>query len=76
MSKTFADLLPFLGRQSEEQIRSRFQTVAEKGVFQNIAGEDPSITTIRKYYFALAGGSLEAAYAFYSDQSVSFDTFK
>jgi alkylation response protein AidB-like acyl-CoA dehydrogenase len=35
MRKTFADLPPFLGQQSEEQIRSRFQAVAELGVLRH-----------------------------------------
>jgi alkylation response protein AidB-like acyl-CoA dehydrogenase len=35
MSKTFADLPPFIGRQSEEQIRSRFQAVAELDVLRH-----------------------------------------
>lgn len=50
--------------------------IQEKSVFQSIPGEDPNITTIRKYYFAISNGKLEEAYGFYKENSVSFDEFK
>lgn len=57
-------------------VKSYQPVVFEKGVFQNIPGEDPNITTIRKYYFSIAHGKIEDAYSYYKGKNVSFDEFK
>ena len=44
--------------------------------FQIIKGEDPNITTIRKYYFEITKGNLQNAYNMYQDKKVSFETYK
>ncbi|MDD5638856.1 MAG: hypothetical protein PHO28_03055 [Candidatus Pacebacteria bacterium] len=44
--------------------------------FQIIEGEDPNITTIRKYYFEITKGNLENAYNMYQEKKVSFETYK
>lgn len=45
-------------------------------VFKNVVGEDPNITTIRKYYYYLAVKELSNAYGMYQNKKVSFDEFK
>jgi len=44
--------------------------------FQIISGEDPNITTIRKYYFEITKGNLQNAYNMYKEKKVSFETYK
>lgn len=45
--------------------------------FQSFAGEDPNITSIRKYYWLIATGKLDEAYAMYADKAgTNFDQFK
>jgi len=76
-----------INKSDYEQVKNEFTLFAaslssykpiipEKGVFKNISGEDHNLTTIRKYYFELANGNLEAAYDYYKEKSISFDEFK
>ncbi|MDD4358519.1 MAG: hypothetical protein PHY30_01740 [Candidatus Pacebacteria bacterium] len=44
--------------------------------FEIIEGENPHITTIRKYYFEIEKGDLGTAYNMYQDKSVSFETYE
>lgn len=45
--------------------------------FNQIAGEDQDITTIRKYYWLIASGKLDEAYTMYADKAgISIDKFK
>lgn len=45
--------------------------------FKQISGEDKNITTIRKYYWLIASGKLDDAYAIYANKTkVNVKTFK
>jgi hypothetical protein len=57
-------------------IRAYQPITLEKEAFRDIPGEDPNITTIRKYYWLISTGNLTEAYSMYSDQkSIKFDKF-
>lgn len=68
----------------ERQIFQRFvdsikvfqPTVPVQPVFKEIPGEDPNITTIRKYYWLIAGGKFDQAYAMYSKKPDDFSKYQ
>ncbi len=44
--------------------------------FEQISGEDPNITIIRKYYWLITNGKLDQAYAMYSQKPADFSTYQ
>ncbi|MDO8471605.1 MAG: hypothetical protein Q7S64_00435 [bacterium] len=48
---------------------------AVKAAFKETPGEDPNLTVIRRYYYAISNKDLVAAYGYYQDQKVSFAEF-
>lgn len=51
------------------------QISSPKKIFQTIKDEDPNITIIRKYYFAITEGNLQKAYNMLRDKT-SLETYK
>jgi len=51
-------------------------TISEQKDFEVIEGEDPRITTIRKYYYKIVKGDLEDAYGMYKEGDIDFETYE
>lgn len=45
-------------------------------IFSQISGEDSSVTTIRKYYWLIASGQLDQAYAMHSQKPADFTKYR
>jgi hypothetical protein len=44
--------------------------------FQDVPGENPDITAIRKYYWFLSAGKMNEAYDMYADKAVPFEKYQ
>ncbi len=86
-TRTTKDTIQSKTQEQLNQERAEFQNFVQgitvfkpialtRPIFSQIPGEDSSVTTIRKYYWLIAGGQIDQAYAMHSQKPVDFTKYQ